>query len=77
MGMWYWPGLDRWPPPKEVWIAAAVMAFVVMPVLMLMGVVGKVIFGVILAICIVVAARARLKQMNVRAEEFRRSGPED
>jgi len=47
------------------------------PVLMLMGVVGKVIFGVILAICIVVAARARLKQMNVRAEEFRRSGPED
>jgi membrane protein implicated in regulation of membrane protease activity len=75
--MWFWPGLDRWPPPKEVWIAAAIMALVVTPILALLGIVGQIIFGVILSVCIVLAVRRRLKQMNVRAEEFWRSGPDD
>lgn len=73
----YWPGLDKWPPPKEVWIAAAVMAFVVTPALILLGVVGQIIYAVILVSCVAIAVRARLKKLNGRAEEFWRSGPED
>ncbi|HET9866562.1 MAG TPA: hypothetical protein VFQ06_04670 [Nitrospira sp.] len=75
--MWFWPGLDRWPPPKEVWIAAAVLAFVVTPILLLLGIVGQVILGVVLFVCIVMSLRLRLKQLDVRAEEFRRAGPDD
>lgn len=75
--MMFWPGLDRWPPPKEVWIAAAVMAFVVTPLLILLGTVGQIIYGAIIVVGIVLGVRLRLKQLNVRAEEFWRSGPED
>ena len=75
--MLYWPGLDRWPPPKRVWIAAAVVAFVVTPVLILIGVVGQIILGGIVIGCIAFSVKMRLKQMNVRAEEFWRSGPGD
>jgi hypothetical protein len=74
--MSFWPG-DRWPPPKEVWIAAALMAFVVTPLLILLGVAGQIIFGVILVFCIGLGVRNRTRQIDVLAEELRRSGPED
>ncbi|HST69906.1 MAG TPA: hypothetical protein VLI94_09635 [Solirubrobacterales bacterium] len=75
--MWFWPGVDRWPPPKEVWIAAAVLAFVVTPILLLIGIVGQVVLGAVLFVSIAFGLHLRLKQWNVRAEEFRRSGPDD
>ena len=75
--MLYWPGLDKWPPPKGVLIAAAVMTFVVTPLLILIGTVGQIIYGAILVSCITLGMRARLRRMNGRAEEFWRSGPED
>jgi Na+/melibiose symporter-like transporter len=75
--MWFWPGLDKWPPPKEVWIAAAVLAFLVTPLLLLIGIAGQIILGVVIVSCIALSLRIRVKQMNVRAEEFWRSGPED
>jgi hypothetical protein len=75
--MWFWPGLDQWPPPKEVWIAAAVLAFVITPILLLIGIVGQIILGVVIFLCIGLSWRLRLKQMNGRAEEFWRSGPDD
>jgi hypothetical protein len=75
--MSFWPGFDPWPPKKEVWIAAAIMTFVVTPLLILLGVVGQVILGIILVTCIVLSLRVRLKQVDARAEEFRRSGPDE
>jgi Na+/melibiose symporter-like transporter len=75
--MWFWPGLDQWPPPKEVWIAAAVLAFVITPILLLIGIVGQIILGIVVFLCIGLSLRLRLKQMNVRADEFHRSGPDD
>ncbi|HET9197810.1 MAG TPA: hypothetical protein VFN92_06095 [Solirubrobacterales bacterium] len=75
--MSFWPGLDRWPPPKEVWIAAAVMTFVVTPLLILLGVAGQIILGAIVVACVVMGLRTRLKQVDVRAEELRRAAPED
>lgn len=75
--MMYWPGLDKWPPPRKVWIAATVMAFVITPLLMLIGIGGQVILGVLVVGGIALSVRLRLKQMNVRAEEFWRSGPKD
>lgn len=75
--MWFWPGLDQWPPSKEVWVAAAVLAFVVTPILMLIGVVGQIILGIVIVACIAWSVNARLKYMNQRAEEFWESGPDD
>lgn len=75
--MGFWPGLDRWPPPKEVWIAAAVVTFVVTPLLILMGIVGQIIYGAMIVIGVVLSMRLRLKQMNGRTQEFWRSGPDD
>lgn len=75
--MLFWPGLDKWPPPKEVWIAAVVLAFVVTPLLMLLGIVGQIVLGIVVVAGIGLSAYIRLKQMNVRAEEFWRSGPDD
>lgn len=75
--MLYWPGVDKWPPSKEVVIAAVVMTFVIFPIALLLGIVGQVIFGAIVVVAIVLAMLARLRQMNVRAEEFRRAGPDD
>jgi len=43
--MLYWPGVDKWPPSKEVVIAAVVMTFVIFPIALLLGIVGQVIFG--------------------------------
>ena len=53
------------------------MTFVVTPLLILLGVAGQIIFGAILVACVTLAMRARLKQIDVRAEELRRSAPED
>lgn len=75
--MWFWPGVDKWPPSKEVWIAAAIMAFVVTPLLLLIGVVGQVILVFAVVAGIILSLRLRVKQMNTRAEEFWRSGPDD
>lgn len=75
--MMFWPGLDQWPPPKEAWIAAAVLAFVVTPLLLLIGIVGQIILGIVVVLCIALSVRARVRQTNAQAEEFWRSGPED
>jgi hypothetical protein len=75
--MLFWPGVDKWPPPKEVVIAAVVMTFVAFPIALLLGVVGQVIFGAIVVAAIVLGMHARLKHMNVRAEELKRAGPDD
>jgi phosphatidylserine synthase len=75
--MWFWPGLDRWPHPKEVWIAAAALAFVVTPILLLIGIVGQIILGIVILVCIVLSLRLRLKHFEMRGEEFRRSDPDD
>lgn len=75
--MLFWPGLDQWPPPKRVWIAAAIVAFVVTPLLLLIGIVGQVIIGIVVVVGIVLSVRLRLRQMNEHAEEFWRSGPDD
>ncbi len=75
--MSFWPGLDQWPPPRRVWIAAAVLAFVITPLLMLTGIVGQIIIGIAVIFGIALSLWARLRQMNERAEEFWRSGPED
>jgi|GEM_PF-5679510 len=75
--MLYWPGVDRWPPSKQVVIGAIVMAFVVFPIALLLGVVGQVIYGALVVVAIVLGMRARLRYMSVRAEELRRAGPDD
>jgi hypothetical protein len=73
--MLFWPKLDRWPPSKKVWIAAAILAFVVTPAAMLIGTVGHVILGAIVVVCLVLGANARLKRLD--AEGFSRSGPDN
>lgn len=73
--MLFWPGLDQWPPSKRVWIAALVLTCLVTPALMLIGTVGHIILGAMVAVCLVVGANARLKRLD--AEEFWRSGPDD
>lgn len=73
--MLYWPKVDQWPPSRGVVIAAAVFAFVVCPIVFLLGTVGKIIIGLIVFYFLVVGANARLKRMG--AEEFWRSRPDD
>jgi len=73
--MSFWPGVDKWPPPRWVWIVAAVMAFVVTPILALLGTPGTIVLGVVAVICVILGANARLK--NIGAEEFWKSRPDD
>lgn len=71
----FWPGVDRWPPPKWVWIAAAVMTFVVGPVAILLGSVGRIALAAIAVVVLILGTNARLR--NLGAEEFQKSRPED
>lgn len=73
--MWFWPGVDKWPPPAWVWVGAAVMAFVVTPILILIGDAGKILFGIIVVLFLALGARSRLR--NLGAEEFWKSRPKD
>lgn len=73
--MLYWPKVDRWPPSREVVIGAAILTFVVCPIALLLGTVGKFIIGLIVFFLMVLGANARLKRMG--ADEFRRSRPDD
>jgi hypothetical protein len=73
--MSFWPGVDKWPPPRWVWLAAAIMTFVVFPIASLFGASGAIVYGVIVAICLVLGANARLR--NIGAEEFWESRPKD
>jgi hypothetical protein len=73
--MLYWPRLDRWPPSREVVIAAAILTFVVCPICFLLGTVGKVIIGAIVFTFLILGANARLKRIG--AEEFWRSRPDE
>ena len=58
-------------------MAAAVLAFVVTPLLLLVGIVGQIVLGVVVVSGIVLSLRLRVKQMNEHAEEFWRSGPDE
>ncbi len=69
----FWPGVDKWPPPKWIWVAAAIIAFVVMPILILLGTVGAVVYVVIVVVGLILGANSRLR--NVGAEDFWRSRP--
>ncbi len=77
----YWPGVDRWPPPLWVWIAAAVLTVLVPAVFGLCDLLGVplaipgVIFGMFVVICLVRGANARLR--NLGAEDFWDSRPRD
>lgn len=71
----FWPGVDKWPPPKWVWIAAAIMTFVLAPLLFLIGTVGIAIYGAVVVVCLILGANARLK--NIGAEDLWRSRPKD
>jgi hypothetical protein len=73
--MMFWPGLDQWPPSKRVWGLAVFLTFVVTPIAILIGTVGFIILGVIVAVSLWVGANARLKKLN--AEEFWDSGPDE
>ena len=75
--MLYWPALDRWPPSKKVICAAAVMTFVIFPLALFLGMVGAVIYGGVIVVAILFSMRLRIKQVDARAEELRRAGPED
>jgi hypothetical protein len=71
----YWPKVDQWPPSREVAIAAAILTYVVCPIALLLGAVGKIIIGAIVFIFLILGANARLKRMG--AEEFWQSRPDD
>jgi hypothetical protein len=73
--MGYWPGVDRWPPPPWVWLAALFLTFAVPAIIYLLGAVGGVIVGVFVVVCLILGANARLKRMG--AEEFWESRPKD
>lgn len=73
--MGYWPGVDRWPPPLWVWIAAAILTIVVPLIVVVFGAVGVAAVTVFVVICGVLGANARLKRMG--AEEFGESRPKD
>jgi hypothetical protein len=51
------------------------MTFVVAPILILLGTVGAITYGVIVAVFLLLGANARLK--NIGAEEFWKSRPKD
>jgi ABC-type uncharacterized transport system permease subunit len=53
------------------------LAFVVTPILLLIGIVGQITLGAVVFACIALSLRLWLKQMNASAEEFWRSGPDD
>jgi hypothetical protein len=51
------------------------MTFVVLPIVILLGPVGQVVYGAIVAVCLLLGANARLR--NIGAEEFWKSRPKD
>jgi hypothetical protein len=71
----FWPGVDGWPPPLWVWIAAAILTVVVPLVIVVFGTVGVVIYVVFLVGALIRGANMRLKRMG--AEEFWESRPKD
>jgi hypothetical protein len=71
----FWPGVDQWPPPRWVWIAAAILTVLVPVVIFLFGVVGMVAYAVLVVVCLIRGANNRLK--NLGAEEFWESRPKD
>jgi hypothetical protein len=71
----YWPGVDGWPPPPWVWLAAAVMTVVTPLAFWLLGAVGIAIYIVIVGVCLFIDANARLKRLG--AQEFWESRPKD
>jgi hypothetical protein len=71
----YWPGVDGWPPPRWVWIAAAILTVVVPVVILVFGLVGVVAYAILLVVCLVLGQNARLKKIG--AEEFWESRPKD
>jgi hypothetical protein len=73
--MSFWPGVDKWPPPRWVWIAAAIITVVAIPLVAFGGIVGGVIYGAFLIVCLVLGANQRLKNMD--AEAFWNSRPKD
>jgi membrane protein implicated in regulation of membrane protease activity len=70
-----WPYRGTWPPPRWVWIAAAVMTAVTIP-LMLLGTVGQFIVAIIVLVVLVLIARARLNEGEFRRMRESRP-PED
>ncbi len=73
--MSFWPGVDKWPPPRWVWIYAAVVTAIAAPILIFGGVIGAAIYAIFLIVCLVRGANQRLRNMN--AEEFWDSKPKD
>jgi len=71
----YWPGTDRWPPPRWVWLAALAITIVGIGLLLFGGTVGAVIYVTFLVICLIKGANQRLR--NLGAEEFWNSRPKD
>lgn len=72
--MWFL-GADKWPPPAWVWAVAALVSFVVTPILILIGGLGKVLLGLIVVCFLALGARARVRTLG--AEEFWKSRPKD
>ena len=56
-------------------MAAVVMTFVVTPMALLAGTVGRIVLGMVIFVFLVFGAKARLRRLN--AEEFWRSRPDD
>jgi O-antigen ligase len=73
--MSFWPGVDKWPPPRWVWISAAVVAVVALSLIFLFGTVGWILYVVVLVVFLVLGANQRLRNMG--AEEFWNSRPKD
>jgi hypothetical protein len=71
----YWPGTDKWPPPRWVWGAALAITIVAFGLVLIAGAVGAVIYVVFLVICLVLGANQRLK--NIGAQDFWNSRPKD
>jgi hypothetical protein len=77
----FWPGVDKWPPPLWVWIAAAVVTVLVPGAFALCDFLGisliapGVVYGILLVVCLYKGANARLR--NLGAEEFWESRPKD
>ena len=73
--MSFWPGVDRWPPPRWVWIAAAIITVIAIPLVAFGGLVGVLIYVAFLIVCLVLGANQRLRNMD--AEAFWDTRPKD
>jgi hypothetical protein len=73
--MSFWPGVDKWPPPRWVWVAAALITVVAIPLVAFGGAIGGVIYVAFLVVCLVLGANQRLRNMD--AEAFWDSRPKD